>query len=468
MKPKIADNKTYYWEWDRDAYPYYIYIFSTQWRFNKWCLPVYTQMTFEKGNAICFLEKTSLNRSAKDIISRVQKSAGYFDGWKNFIFKTGKELHKFCDVIEKTKLENLSDKELARLFIRAAERYNSHTSGVGIIRNTNRYVQERLLDIFKSGETVATIFSTDEKSFFFKEHEELVKLAQKIKNKKIGKKEIDKLLEKHQKKYFYLAFNYYGKNVLEINYFQKRLKEILKNKKQMEDPYEKLKAEKNKRGKLIQELNPDSATKKLIDFGSTCTYFKDFIRGNLNRLHYCTYLLFEEAGRRMGKHWEEVAGFTAEEIRKLLVHETEFSRRDFIFVYSDKKGVHLISGKEAEKEIKKIKKNFIVSALQEFKGTPANTGKAKGKILIVRKPSDAEGKKNFIMASPMTTPDLMQAMKKSIAIITDEGGLTSHAAIVARELGKPCVIGTKIATKVLRDGDIVEVDADRGIVKILK
>jgi pyruvate,water dikinase len=52
--------------------------------------------------------------------------------------------------------------------------------------------------------------------------------------------------------------------------------------------------------------------------------------------------------------------------------------------------------------------------------------------------------------------------------VTDEGGVTCHAAIVAREMKKPCIIGTKIATKVLKDGDLVEVDANKGVVKILK
>lgn len=59
-------------------------------------------------------------------------------------------------------------------------------------------------------------------------------------------------------------------------------------------------------------------------------------------------------------------------------------------------------------------------------------------------------------------------MRKAGAIVTDEGGITCHAAIVSRELGKPCVIGTKIATKVLKDGDEVEVDAEQGIVRILR
>ncbi len=68
----------------------------------------------------------------------------------------------------------------------------------------------------------------------------------------------------------------------------------------------------------------------------------------------------------------------------------------------------------------------------------------------------------------MTTPDFIPAMKKASAIITDEGGITCHAAIVSRELKKPCIIGTTNATKILRNGDSVEVDANNGIVKILE
>ena len=68
----------------------------------------------------------------------------------------------------------------------------------------------------------------------------------------------------------------------------------------------------------------------------------------------------------------------------------------------------------------------------------------------------------------MTTPDMVPIMKKAAAFVTDEGGITCHAAIVSREMKKPCIIGTKIATKILHDGQLVEVDANRGIVKIIK
>lgn len=118
---------------------------------------------------------------------------------------------------------------------------------------------------------------------------------------------------------------------------------------------------------------------------------------------------------------------------------------------------------EKEKEIKNIKN------IDQFKGSVAQKGIAKGKVRIVFTMDDLHKvKKGDIIVSSMTGPDFMVAIKKSSAIITDEGGITCHAAIVSRELKIPAVIGTKIATKVLKDGDLVEVDANQGIIKIIK
>ncbi len=73
-----------------------------------------------------------------------------------------------------------------------------------------------------------------------------------------------------------------------------------------------------------------------------------------------------------------------------------------------------------------------------------------------------------VLVSYATMPDLMPAIRKAAAIVTDQGGITCHAAIVSRELGIPCIIGTNKATKVLKDGDLIEVNASHGRVKILR
>ena len=102
-------------------------------------------------------------------------------------------------------------------------------------------------------------------------------------------------------------------------------------------------------------------------------------------------------------------------------------------------------------------------------GNVASPGKATGRVKIVITRADVEKmEKGDILVSTMTRPEHIVAMKKAAAIVTNEGGITCHAALVSRELKIPCVIGTKIATKVLKDGDIVEVDANNGIVKIIK
>jgi len=118
-----------------------------------------------------------------------------------------------------------------------------------------------------------------------------------------------------------------------------------------------------------------------------------------------------------------------------------------------------------------IKEDVIVfdKDLASFKGRSAQNGHVRGMVKTVFTMQDVEKVNDGeIIVSPMTGPDFMLAIKKAAAIITDEGGITCHAAIIARELKKPCIIGTKIATEVLKDGDFVEVDADNGVVRILK
>lgn len=72
-----------------------------------------------------------------------------------------------------------------------------------------------------------------------------------------------------------------------------------------------------------------------------------------------------------------------------------------------------------------------------------------------------------IPVTPMATPDDLPALRKAAGFVTDEGGLTCHAAIMARERNKPCLIGTRNATKVLHNQALVELDADNGMVKVL-
>ena len=93
------------------------------------------------------------------------------------------------------------------------------------------------------------------------------------------------------------------------------------------------------------------------------------------------------------------------------------------------------------------------------KGLPASPGIAVGRVKIIKSLDELNKiEKGDVLVTEMTSPDYVPAMEKSCAVVTDKGGITGHAAIVSRELGIPCIVGTGIATKVLKDGMIVTVD----------
>lgn len=131
---------------------------------------------------------------------------------------------------------------------------------------------------------------------------------------------------------------------------------------------------------------------------------------------------------------------------------------------------YAISGNEAKVYVNSHP-NLILKAsnLGFAKGSVAYLGITKGIVRIVKCNADlSKVCKGDILVAPMTLPSFVPAMERAAAFVTDEGGITCHAAIVSREMKKPCITGTKNATKVFEDGDFVEVNANKGTVKVLK
>lgn len=103
-----------------------------------------------------------------------------------------------------------------------------------------------------------------------------------------------------------------------------------------------------------------------------------------------------------------------------------------------------------------------------LKGIAASSGIVEGIVKIVKGIEDISSfKEGDILVAEMTEPSMVIMMNKAVAIITDKGGLTSHPAIVSRELGIPCVVATKTATQVLKDGIKVKVDGAKGEVYLI-
>ncbi|MFH0948324.1 MAG: PEP/pyruvate-binding domain-containing protein [Elusimicrobiota bacterium] len=121
-----------------------------------------------------------------------------------------------------------------------------------------------------------------------------------------------------------------------------------------------------------------------------------------------------------------------------------------------------------DKESKKLKDNDEITGQVAYNSNEI----IKGRVIVIKDKSELKSKSHLIdgkiLVAIQTTPHYIPYMKKARAIITDEGGLTCHAAIVAREFKISCIVGTKTATQILKDNDSVEIDASKGIIKINK
>jgi len=179
---------------------------------------------------------------------------------------------------------------------------------------------------------------------------------------------------------------------------------------------------------------------------------------------------------------EDIDLASTEELTNLLNGEKlpeELNNRS-IMILQIKNKKYIILDKSAEKlldylENQDPRKKMISEAKKRnsFEGSAASKGIVRGEVLVCNELGYENfkldpKKENIIFVTPMTRPEMTNSLKKVKAIITDEGGITCHASIIARELKIPCIIGTRIGTRVLRDGDLVEVDADKGIVNILE
>ncbi len=162
---------------------------------------------------------------------------------------------------------------------------------------------------------------------------------------------------------------------------------------------------------------------------------------------------------------------TIEEVKtEILPKISELKARDKVFIFTQNRLYVGGNISDIEKEYGiLLERENIDENISKIKGVVACPGIVRGRIRRVMGHKQIHFfKESEVLVSPMTMPDFLPAMKKAVAFVTDEGGVTCHAAIIARELKKPCIVGTKIATQVLKDGDLVEVDATKGIVKILK
>ena len=305
---------------------------------------------------------------------------------------------------------------------------------------------------------------------------ELLEIAVKAKGGE-GKPEIDRLLEEHARKYAWFPNYSYHTPPFSKKDFSEQLSILLEDFPDPKAELERLEgvfeARQEKFKQLLYTPSNDEELKFLLKASVKMIELREFGDCTRRRFYHNFRFLMLEISKRTGLSLSELNLCTPSEVKEILSEEKTISKQDLetrrkAFLLVMKNGeFELYSGENALVISKKLLGN-LERTENELLGTPACQGKSQGAVALINSQEDlSKVVKGSILVSVKTGPDYIPAMRKAAAIVTDEGGLTSHAAIVAREFNIPCIVGTKTATTMLKDGDVVEVDANKGFVRKL-
>lgn len=472
----------------------------------------------ERDFSKIYYETNSLNKIGKYFLEKIINDKSFFKKVIKNIYKYSEELEKFCLRVDALKnVEKLSSNDLKDLYSEYIKRLGTlrtwgwvpvFIDGIDVSFLTNyisKKFKEYLKKIKKESEfsNYYSVLSSSEKSSEVQKEEldrleMLIEILIKINSEKIINaikrndfKDIKnkypdtyKLFVKHLKKFSWLTYAYSGPP-MSMKHLFNLLKDSLAGgniKNQRDKIVEHYKNIKKEKKEIIKNLSLPKDLIYLFNVSSELMFIKDYRKGSYQKSYLSMDKILEEIARRSKMTLKDIKYLVLPEIKLILTEKSKAKFYKSIVKMREKKCCYIsvggvikvFEGNECEKMIAKtldkiisVKKNN--AKVSQLKGMIAYKGKVKGIAKIVLTEKDVSKiNTGDILVSSATNPDLILAMKKAAAFVTDTGGIISHAAIVSRELKKPCIVGTKIATHVLKDGDLVEVDADKGIVNILK
>jgi phosphohistidine swiveling domain-containing protein len=404
-----------------------------------------------------------------DTVSQKHLSSTHDIFW-NFI-KRGQKRGNELSIISRELFETIElDKtmfpeKMLKDFLAWVERFQSNVAFIIVTHPLAKSVEMKLLNVLKKfgvkpenlDQALLDLSITRKSNAAEEENFDLF-----IIQKQLGQADFDleEALKEHHRKHTYVKYRDPFSEGFTMNEFRERLN----GKLELPDyflPY----------ADIINKF--DCEEKKWIELQEEFVFYRTYrTERSYESLYYLErFLTSIEKSLKLEEH--ELSYYNKEEIVIFLetgkrVNPKLLAERKQEFAMSLSNGLlTMMEGNEAKRWIE-VNNEKIDTGLHEVKGLAAYRGKIIGKARIVMNVKDQNTVlEGDILIVPMTTPDFMPSLQKAAAFVTDEGGVICHAAIVARELKKPCVIGTKKATTVFHNDDMVEVDGFTGIVRLI-
>ncbi|HSW48450.1 MAG TPA: PEP-utilizing enzyme [Candidatus Saccharimonadales bacterium] len=414
-----------------------------------------------------YADKSELGKLSALLISRLEKDTGE-------IWMLCRQWQRECnEVVEFSRMgianpNKISDKELLKYLDSLVEKLRKSAAYIFLHHVADPYFENRIIDMLNKRniskslqKSYFQVLTTPTKKTAISQSQiELLSLSKKV--KKYGIKSCQNFIEQYAAGYAWLGYD----TAIGSNLTVQSIKEKLKN-------YNSKKHDKRQLKRKVVESHLSLAPREidLINLISEISYLGTYRTESHAKVGVYLRPVLNELANRLDSTYEELVQFTLPEIKKFmqlgkLDNQLAKSRNQKFGLITFQGKQYVVSGNEVDKF--EPQKSSHKDSVKILKGMIVNMGEAIGNAKIVLNKGDfAKVKNGDILIAKMTNTDYIPVLQKCAAIVTDIGGITSHAAIISREMRKPCITGTKIATQVFRDGDMIEVDAINGVVRKL-
>lgn len=443
----------------------------------------------------------------EDLKVKAQKDSDYFESLIDRANQEGEKFNAWTEKeIYKKDLSKVSGEELADILDKFVDwQGRMYAIGVAVpVLDFDKfaYVESFLNNYLRKNtskeeyrEYYALFTEPPYNSFSQDQEEDLLNIISKYWDKKnwqtdIKEKNIDELknlqpdfmtdLEFHTARHSWVYYAYNGPHSTEgdfLNFARDHLLRLEHPKNVLKNLSDKRKKLEQRKQEFINKYKPSEKEIKMLNLAGKFVWGKPRRKDYQSKSYFHAKEMQLEIARRLNLSLDQARHTPFDMIRDCLVDNKAVDIKKvnsiikFHVIAPNQDGnIEVLYGKEADDFYNSLEfsKEEDFSNLKVIHGSTASPGKAKGIVKVINEMSDMQKmEQGDILVSIATNPNIVAAMKKASAIVTDEGGLTCHAAIVSRELETPCVVGTRFASKALKDGDMIEVDADKGIVKKL-
>ncbi len=446
---------------------------------------------YRKGYAYYYWHTDALNVMAEQLYKRYAAPRQFAMLYEKFR-KYADELERlYRDAYQRSFAQDTNE-ELQEYFVRLRsvyhkfwehslfiDAYDSGFDTAEIQRITQRY---RF-----SLDDVAALSAPEERIFANERLYRLLRMIRPVFRKNIPRNRLRNFLQQfftrseefrqYQEDFDYVLSNYVHVQHVTLENTVAEAEKFLKDKKRFDREFHWLQTYGERQHTLATKvLRKHKISQNPISFFAKLTYWREYQKKvNLMGIHVLNALLdVVEARTGIPKKYllflslDEFSGVLKGLVTKEMLQERY---EEGVLITLEDSNYSMVIGKEAASLRRDLEKRFHTENIDAttLSGQVACQGYAQGTAQVILNQKDfRKFRDGNILVTGMTRPEFVPLMKRAAAIVTNDGGITSHAVIISRELGKPCIIGTKIATDMIHTGDLIEVRAHHGTVRILK